>query len=875
MGVVYKARHLKLNRVVALKMILAGGHAGKQDLDRFRTEAEAVARLQHPNVVQIYEVGEQDGLPFFSLEFVGGGSLAGRLNGEPLGAKQAAKMVEDLARAMHYAHQQGIIHRDLKPANVLLTPTPQPAEDAPRSKRSERVLGVPKITDFGLAKQLDSETGRTQEGSILGTPSYMAPEQAGGRITDLGPATDVYALGAILYELLTGRPPFRAASPLDTVLQVVNDEPLPPTRLQPKIPRNIETICLKCLEKAPARRYPSAEALAEDLRRFREDEPIQARPAGLLERGLKWVRRRPAIAALSAGILLVAVAGFGLVSWQWLRAEGQRNKAEAARADAEGQKDRAEGALTEAERLRGVAEGRRQEAVAAEQRATDRAESEARAKEEEKKARAEAEDQRGKLQRLSADLALDKGLSLCDQGNTGRGLLWIARSLEMAPADATEFQQLARLNLATWQQQLYPLTACLPNSGGITSIALSPNGKTALTGGADGKTRLWNATTGEMVRETKHSNPIKIVAFSPSGRTFLTADEKKVSLWDAATGNQIGKGKTHNGGIRAAILSRDDETVLVGTDDKTVFRWNLKTDKQVGNYPPLQHSGAVRALAFSHDGKLILTGTDDRIVYLWDADTGKPRVAATTTPPQPMGVRFGRKHVVTPRTPESKHLLECPAPILAVGFTKEGKILTGTADKFIRHYDEHGGRERQTLLQHPGRILGMTFSPDGSPVLTAGNDSTVRMWIGTFKGRAFGPVLPHPGGVREAVMSADHQIVLTRSQDETARVWSTAPPRIESRSFSIHKDALVTSVAFSPDGAMVLTASHDKTARLWDAKTGKPLIAKPLEHKEHVLSAVFSHDGKKVLTGSKDKTARLWDVRTGAPCPSRSRMELQ
>jgi serine/threonine protein kinase len=273
MGVVYQARHLRLNRTVALKMILAGGHAGEHDRARFRGEAEAVARLQHANIVQIFEVGEAGGHPFLSLEFCPGGSLEGKLKGTPLPPREAAGLVEVLARAVHAAHRAGLVHRDLKPANVLL------AAD-----------GTPKVTDFGLAKRLDDAAGQTASGVIVGTPSYMAPEQAGGH-KDVGPAADVYALGAVLYELLTGRPPFKAATPLDTVLQVLSEPPLAPRQLQRKVPADLETICLKCLEKGPARRYATAEALAEDLGRFLRGQPILARRPGLLTQTRYWLRR--------------------------------------------------------------------------------------------------------------------------------------------------------------------------------------------------------------------------------------------------------------------------------------------------------------------------------------------------------------------------------------------------------------------------------------------------------------------------------------------------------------------------------------------------------------------------------------------------------
>jgi serine/threonine protein kinase/lipoprotein NlpI len=303
MGVVYKARHRALKRLVALKMILAGSYAGPNQLTRFRTEAEAAARVQHAHLVQIYEVGEQEGRPYLALEYVEGGSLDKQLNGTPMPARQAAALVETLARAIDAAHQAGIIHRDLKPANVLLTAD-----------------GTPKITDFGLAKRLDESAGETASGTILGTPSYMAPEQARGQSKHIGPAADVYALGAILYELLTGRPPFKAASALDTLAQVIGDEPVAPRQLQSKTPRDLETICLKCLQKEPHKRYARASLLAEDLGRFLRGESIQARPTPAWERSLNWARRRPAVAAL---LVVSALAVIGAIAGGWFHARTQ------------------------------------------------------------------------------------------------------------------------------------------------------------------------------------------------------------------------------------------------------------------------------------------------------------------------------------------------------------------------------------------------------------------------------------------------------------------------------------------------------------------------------------------------------------------------
>jgi hypothetical protein len=309
MGVVYKARQTALKRLVALKMILAGAHAGAEQRVRFRREAEAVARLQHPHIVQVYEVGDHDGLPYFSLEYVDGGSLAQRLQGRPLAPERAAAVVEKLARAMHAAHQRGIVHRDLKPANVLLHGGDGEGDG----------LDCPKVTDFGLAKRLSVDPAaslpgvQTQPGAVLGTPSYMAPEQAAGRAAEVGPLTDVYALGAILYELLTGRPPFRAATVLRTLDLVLKQDPLPPSRLRPDVPRDLEVVCLKALAKAPAQRYTSALALAQDLERFRAGEAILARPEGALHKAWRKVRRRPltSLAVLLATVALAATGYLG------------------------------------------------------------------------------------------------------------------------------------------------------------------------------------------------------------------------------------------------------------------------------------------------------------------------------------------------------------------------------------------------------------------------------------------------------------------------------------------------------------------------------------------------------------------------------------
>jgi serine/threonine-protein kinase len=325
MGIVYQARHLRLNRTVALKTLRGGPLAGHYDRQRFFREAEAVAALRHPNVVQLYDMGDVDGRPYFTMELVEGGSLRAKIAGTPQPAALAASLTAALAGAVHVAHLSGIVHRDLKPANVLLTAD-----------------GTPKVTDFGLAWRLEDEEGLTQSGVLMGTPSYMAPEQARGDKSAIGPATDVYALGAILYELLTGRPPFRADTATATLRQVAEEEPVSPSRLNSRVPRDLETICLKCLQKGPSERYASAAALGDDLRRFERGEPIAARPPGALERSAKWVRRRPATAALVASALLM-LGGVGSAA-VWYAGDRARLRAEARSRDRE-----ANAALVQAE----------------------------------------------------------------------------------------------------------------------------------------------------------------------------------------------------------------------------------------------------------------------------------------------------------------------------------------------------------------------------------------------------------------------------------------------------------------------------------------------------------------------------------------------
>jgi serine/threonine protein kinase/Tfp pilus assembly protein PilF len=361
MGVVYKAREPELDRLVALKVILAGPHAGADQIVRVHREARAIARLKHPNIVQIHEIGDDDGRPFLCMEYVDGPGLdqvLARWNGKgrlAVTPEAAARLMQTLAGAVHYAHQQGIIHRDLKPANILLQTATSVSEVERRDSALEIQLdthgmrsAIPKIADFGLAKFLDSSGDTAQTGHLVGTPTFMAPEQADGRVHEVGPGVDIYALGVILYQLLTGRPPFQASTVQETLELVRTAEPTSPWQLQPHLPRDLQTICLKCLAKEPRSRYTSALALSEDLRRFLAGKPIAARPASVSDRLIKWTKRRPVVAGLIAGLILTVAAGGAGVIWEWQRAERNARAFKRERDKAFEQRGRAERHLASA-----------------------------------------------------------------------------------------------------------------------------------------------------------------------------------------------------------------------------------------------------------------------------------------------------------------------------------------------------------------------------------------------------------------------------------------------------------------------------------------------------------------------------------------------
>jgi eukaryotic-like serine/threonine-protein kinase len=844
MGIVYKARQVRLKRWVALKTLVLGALAGPDARQRLRAEAEAVARLVHPNIVQVYEVGEEDGRPFCVLEYVNGGSLDEHFDGTPMPARVAAELVETLARAVHHAHEHGIVHRDLKPSNILLQAAfpVEDGNDLPRPYREPGPLDLarwqPKVTDFGIAKSLDGSARHTQTGTVLGTPGYMSPEQAGGDPRAVGPAADVYSLGALLYELLTGQVVFRGLTLLDTLDQIRHREPVSPRLLQPKVPRDLETACLKCLQKDPRRRYACARALADDLRAFLEQRPIQARPVGRVERLGRWCRRQPVLAALSAALVVAVAAGLAGVTWKWREAEANRWRAGVAQHAAEEKQE-------------------------------------------------QAEQERQSAQRFSAHLLRERGLNLLQAGEFDHGLLWLGRGLEVCPADDDSLRTSLRRLLGAWGAHLHPQRAVLahpptqpkwvhtvavspdgrtiatgradglarlwnlpaggrdggplsaspratlPHGGRVTTLAFSPDGLTLVTAGPDGIARLWDVATGRPLEIVlPHQGRINAVVFSPDGRTLLTtSDDHTGRVWDAATGAARGQVLRHEARVRPGGFSPDGRTVLTGSDDGTVRLWDAASGRPVGGV--LHHGHAVRAAVFSPDGKAILTGGNDGAARLWDAATGKPLL---------------------------KPLLYTK-PVAAVAISPDGQVLaTGCEDKTVRLWRADTGEVIGRSLLHDGAVYVVAFSRDGKLLLSAGGEYSARLWDVEAR-QLLGSPLRHQGDLESAVFTPDDRFVVTASEDGTVRVWEIGACRSVGTPVGPRQNP-IQALALRKDGQCLWTAS--RTARGYDLVTGQ-FVAEVRHPSGAVGSVALSPDGATVLTGGYDGRVRLWDAATGVP----------
>ena len=869
MGVVYKARQRGLNRIVALKMILAAEHAGIEQRARFIAEAEAVAQLQTPHIVQIYEIGEVDGRPFFSLEYVDGGSLAQKLQGNPQPPRSAASLVETLARGVAIAHAIGIIHRDLKPANVLLA-NPLGAESPSHrtistvAMQAQHPFGIPKITDFGLAKRLEGGTGQTQTGSILGTPSYMAPEQASGKIKDICPATDVYSLGAILYELLVGKPPFVGENPVETIMRVIRDEPIPPSKLQPKTPRDLEIITMKCLEKGHTKRYQTATELADDLGRFLEGEPISARPATPTEKVRKWIRRHPAGTGfiLIGFVALIALVTVGLIYNANLQEALEQTR---------------------------------------------------------KESQALAKAQENNLQRMIR-LTVSNGTQLVNQRDFLRALPWFAEALRLEKGVA-EKEEMHRIRIASVLRECPRLLGAWFHDGRVNDGHFSPDGKYVVTACEDGFARIY--PVGDLEEDEpkfafKHPGGVLQARFSPTGKQILTiCSDYQVRVWsvDSSSVNPITSIK-HEGKITSASFNAVGDQILTTSEDRTAGVWDAMTGERTVT---LNHTLAVLNGEFSPDGKQIATACADGTARVWSAKSGEaisqvlthqgPVVCARFSPDGERVLTASRD--LTVRVWEAKTGLPYSveirrnSPLTDAAYSPNGRdILMSSEDGTARIWNVELKDWRTYVVRHDTSIRDLEFSPDGRSFTTGSDDNTARVWD-VVRGNDLTPPLRHNGTVYRTMFSPDGATLLTASQDGLVRIWDISTGRRgeavtvtrqetslrvayspdrrqviktsssgETRIFSAATDEPLTPVlkhngailhtAFSPDGTRVITTSSDRTARIWNARTGEP-IGVPMKHGSDVVYATFSPDGSQIATAGSDNMACIWNAKTGKP----------
>jgi WD40 repeat protein/tetratricopeptide (TPR) repeat protein len=908
MGIVYHARQLNPEREVALKVIRTDRLADlsepeqRQWLERFRREARVIASLeQHPNLVTLYEVGELDSRPFFTMQLVRGGSLVAALHdghwktGSKESAIKAASLVAAVARAVHHVHQRGLLHRDLKPGNILLDGN-----------------GRPLVSDFGLARRLD-QSGSLVAGAIEGRAEYMAPEQARGLPGAVTTAADVYSLGAVLYALLTGRPPFKGASYFETLMQVINDAPTSPRLQNSALPRDLEIICLTCLEKEPSRRYGSAAALADDLENWLAGRPILARPVGAAGRLWRWCRRNPALAAAAMTILFVVfVAGASII-------QSRDDALDAASKATAAEKEASQTAEQNAElaRRNGILAG-------------------------------EEKEQRRNVQRELARLAVQEGLSLCEnQSDCARGLGSLVFGLETAEkVGEADLAHAIRTNLTVWSRNLIPqraillhenwpeihravfssdgrlvATACgdgairvwetasgkqvgqpfgtprrpkvipppkdLPTNPAMESVVeiapeddpafavtFSPDGQWIAGGSLRGRVRVWEVTTGRLLREFQHhdgakdkafrtnrgqtyaNNGIVGLAFRPDGKALIAAGSGGVvRIWDPSSGASLAD-LPNPGLIKVAELSPDGHSLLVGCALRgsnaphrvLVVLWDTATGKP--RYNPLPHAGEVLSATFSPDGRWFAIGSGKGQggklfgeAQLWETATGKPVGAPH---------RFAELVKAVAFSPDGHHWLAAGSEGTMRLFDREaGLRFEG------RVGGPTGGRGAVGAFGKGLRIVAAAFSPDGRTFVTAGE--SIQAW--DVAGMAIGEILKvHRSSVHHVAFSSDGRTLLTAASDGTARLWE-APTSRPPPGRSLHLSTSASRVVFSQDSRRVLIGTWARGALLFEPGKSKPPVL--LEHTTAATEVDLSPDGRLALTGGYDQTARLWDVATG------------
>jgi WD40 repeat protein len=845
MGVVYLGTHTRLRREAAVKLIRAGASAQPEDVARFRREAEALAAVAHPNVVAVYDVGEQDGVPWLAMEYVPGGTLRARAGGQPLPPRTAAEVARGLARGAAAVHAAGVVHRDIKPANVLLAPA---ADGGP---------AVPKLTDFGLARGLVG-AAVTVPGTVMGTPQYMAPEQATSAA--VGPSADVYGVGAVLYEALTGVPPFNGTDQVAVLHQVVTREPVAVGRLQPAIPRDLQTICHKCLEKDPARRYPTAAALADDLDRYLAGRPIVARPVGVLEAGWRLARRNPVLAALLA-LLLVAVAGGAVgVGWGYYRAEAARGREAAARGLEAEHRERAELSLYYSRIALAQREWEQNDVARAEYLLDLCAPADGRP------------DRRGWEWHYLKRLCHADRLTVPAHRQAISGLAFSPNGefLATSAGDRGYRNDPARVpgELTLWDGRTFRKVGDLVgHTGRVDGAAFNPPGDLLASVGADGTVRLWDVAGRRQLRAARLRNHPHwhgaAPAFAPGGATLAVPGiaqpglaknewgppEPNPCLVDAATLRRLPLLVPPHASVAGACAfnAAGDLAAFAGAPEREADTWVVVWDLRAGSELYRVAAGTFVA-AFS--GDRLAVAADDEVLVL-DARSKQPRQTL-------------RGHT---------------GPVYGAAWSPDGTLLaTCGSDQTVRVWDVASGRERRVFRGHRALVTAVAWHPDGRRLASGDADGVLKVWDADRDQR--GPVLSAnddlryltflPDGRLRAAHMHDGGGVLTWAPDRGPRP-AARPIRLGSAS-----DWPMRYVALSPDGRLVAGPSPTDaaTAVVWDAETGAVVHTLP-GHGFPLRCLTFSPDGRTLACAAGNRFAEgkalaLWRLPDGRGEPART-----